>query len=273
MLPRFAKAPPVFGMLQGSFPAVDSDLPGAFMALDPGTHAFFLDVDGTLIDIAERPEAVVVPPGLSDTLMALAERADGALALVSGRSLASLDALFGADRFAAAGVHGADIRLAAGGPSHPAPALDEDLRGALRAAAAAFAGVFAEDKVHAVAIHYRASPEVAPALSRALTEVVGQRPGVEIMPGHCVFEVRQAGIDKGAAVDRFMAAPPFAGRRPVFIGDDVTDEAGFRAVNQAGGIAVAVGAPRDGAHTILPDPRAVRALITHLAAEPRQRRR
>lgn len=260
-------------MLKGPFFAVDSELPGAFVVLDPATHAFFLDVDGTLIDIAERPEGVVVPPGLPETLMALAEGANGALALVSGRSLASLDALFGADRFAAAGVHGAEIRLSAGGPSDRAPALHEDLRHALRETAAEFEGVFAEDKEYAVAIHYRAHPEVAPVLQRALTEVVGQISGIEIMPGHCVFEVRRKGIDKGAAVERFMAAPAFAGRRPVFIGDDVTDEAGFRAVNRAGGIAVAVGAPRDGAHTILPDPRAVRALITHLAAEPRQRRR
>ncbi|UDQ91846.1 trehalose-phosphatase [Xanthobacter autotrophicus] len=260
-------------MPKASFPVADSEIPGAFVALDPSTHAFFLDVDGTLIDIAARPEAVVVPPGLPDALATLADRAQGALALVSGRSLASLDELFGAGRFAAAGVHGADIRLAPGLSSQRAARLDEDLRRELRATASEFSGVLAEDKECAVAIHYRTHPEIAPILNRAITEVVGQRPGVEIMPGHCVFEVRRKGIDKGAAVDRFMAAPPFAGRRPVFIGDDVTDEAGFRAVNQAGGIAVAVGTPRDGAQALLPDPRSVRALITHLAAEPRQRRR
>ncbi len=243
------------------------------MALDPATHAFFLDVDGTLIDIAPRPDAVVVPNGLPDTLSALAARAEGALALVSGRSLASLDDLFGAGRFAAAGVHGADIRLSAGRPSERAPGLDEALRRDLSTTAAEFDGVLAEDKENAVAIHYRARPEIAPVLKRALVEVIGRRQGIEIMPGHCVFEVRRQGIDKGAAVGRFMAAAPFAGRRPVFIGDDVTDEAGFRAVNSAGGIAVAVGTPREGAQALLPDPRSVRALLTHLAAEPRQRRR
>lgn len=243
------------------------------MALDPATHAFFLDVDGTLIDIAPRPDAVVVPNGLPDTLSALAARAEGALALVSGRSLASLDDLFGAGRFAAAGVHGADIRLSAGRPSERAPGLDEALRRDLSTTAAEFDGVLAEDKENAVAIHYRARPEIAPVLKRALVEVIGRRQGIEIMPGHCVFEVRRQGIDKGAAVGRFMASAPFAGRRPVFIGDDVTDEAGFRAVNSAGGIAVAVGTPRDGAQALLPDPRSVRALLTHLAAEPRQRRR
>lgn len=260
-------------MPKGSLPAVDSEIPGAFMALDPATHAFFLDVDGTLIDIAPRPDAVVVPSGLPDTLSALAARAKGALALVSGRSLASLDDLFGAGRFAAAGVHGADIRLSAGRPSERAPALDEDLRHDLRTTAAEFEGVLAEDKENAVAIHYRARPAIAPVLKRALAQLVGRRQGIEIMPGHCVFEVRRQGIDKGAAVGRFMATTPFAGRRPVFIGDDVTDEAGFRAVNRAGGIAVAVGVPRDGAQALLPNPRSVRALITHLAAEPRQRRR
>lgn len=243
------------------------------MALDPATHAFFLDVDGTLIDIAPRPDAVVVPNGLPDTLSALAARAEGALALVSGRSLASLDDLFGAGRFAAAGVHGADIRLSAGRPSERAPGLDEALRRDLSTTAAEFDGVLAEDKENAVAIHYRARPEIAPVLKRALVEVIGRRQGIEIMPGHCVFEVRRQGIDKGAAVGRFMASAPFAGRRPVFIGDDVTDEAGFRAVNSAGGIAVAVGTPREGAQALLPDPRSVRALLTHLAAEPRQRRR
>lgn len=243
------------------------------MALDPATHAFFLDVDGTLIDIAPRPDAVVVPNGLPDTLSALAARAEGALALVSGRSLASLDDLFGAGRFAAAGVHGADIRLSAGRPSERAPGLDEALRRDLSTTAAEFDGVLAEDKENAVAIHYRARPEITPVLKRALVEVIGRRQGIEIMPGHCVFEVRRQGIDKGAAVGRFMAAAPFAGRRPVFIGDDVTDEAGFRAVNSAGGIAVAVGTPREGAQALLPDPRSVRALLTHLAAEPRQRRR
>ena len=260
-------------MLKGSIPVVDSEIPGAFVALDPATHAFFLDVDGTLIDLAPRPDAVVVPSGLPDALSALADRAQGALALVSGRSLASLDDLFGAGRFAAAGVHGADIRLSAGRSSERAPELDEDLRRDLRAMAVEFDGVLAEDKENAVAIHYRARPDIAPVLKRALTDVVGRREGIEIMLGHCVFEVRRAGIDKGAAVRRFMAIAPFTGRRPVFIGDDVTDEAGFRAVNRAGGIAVAVGAPRDGAQALLPDPRAVRALINHLAAEPRQRRR
>lgn len=260
-------------MPRETFPALDAELPGAFAGLDPATHAFFLDVDGTLIEIAARPEAVVIPPELPDVLENLAARAGGAVALVSGRSLSSVDQLFGAERFAAAGVHGADVRLAPGQPSERAPPLEADLRHALRNAASEFEGVFAEDKESAVAVHYRARPEVGPVLQRALATVVSQSRGIEIMPGHCVFEVRRSGIDKGSAVKRFMAARPFAGRRPVFIGDDVTDEAGFHAVTEAGGVAVAVGAPRDGAHAVLPDPRSVRALITHLAAEPRQRRR
>lgn len=263
----------MLGLLDGSFPALDLELPGAYAGLDPETHAFFFDVDGTLIDIAARPESVIVPLELPPALNALSARAAGALALVSGRSLTSLDALFGATRFPAAGVHGAEIRFEAAGPSDRAPALDEDLRRALRVAAEEFDGVFAEDKGRAVAIHYRARPEVAPVLVRAINAVVGGRPEIVIMPGHCVFEVRRKGIDKGSAVKRFMAMYPFRGRRPVFIGDDVTDEAGFRAATEAGGIAIAVGTPREGAHTVLPDPHSVRALITHLAAEPRQRRR
>lgn len=263
----------MLGMPKGPFPTMDNELPGACAGLDPQTHAFFLDVDGTLLDIAPHPEAVVVPAGLPDALEALSARAGGALALVSGRSLLSLDHLFGPGRFAAAAVHGADVRLTAGAVSERAPALDADLRRTLRAAAAEFDGVFAEDKENAVAVHYRARPEVAPVLKRALNAVVGGRADIEILPGHCVFEVRRGGVDKGSAVRRFMAGQPFAGRRPVFIGDDVTDEAGFRAVADAGGIAIAVGGARDGAHSVLPDPRSVRALITHLAAEPRHRRR
>ncbi|MEP9354401.1 trehalose-phosphatase [Xanthobacter sp. KR7-65] len=241
--------------------------------IDATTHAFFLDVDGTLLDIAARPNEVVVPYNLPDTLAALARRAGGALALVSGRTIADLDALFGPRRFAAAGSHGAESRTAPSGDIVRAAPLERSLRRAVGTVASEFNGVFAEDKETAIAVHYRAQPTVEPVLRRALLSVVGGFPDVTLLPGHCVFEIKRKGHDKGTAVDAFLALPAFAGRTPVFIGDDVTDEAGFRAVRAAGGIAIAVGIERAGAQTVLPDPSAVRALITHLAAEPRQLRR
>lgn len=255
--------------------------PGAFEVfwqLDPGTHAFFLDVDGTLIDIAPHPDLVAIPPDLPPTLEALARDAGGALALVSGRTIESLDALFGAGRFAAAGSHGAELRPAPSACVRHAAPLDDTLRAAVRAVGAQFSGIFVEDKQTAVAMHYRARPELEETLRRALAAVVGARGDVVVLPGRRVFEVKRSDLDKGTAVAAFLAQEPFAGRTPVFIGDDVTDEAGFAAVRAAGGIAICVGMLRGGADALLPDPAAVRALIARLAfkspaAEPRQTRR
>ncbi|MDI4666636.1 trehalose-phosphatase [Xanthobacter autotrophicus] len=237
------------------------------------THAFFLDVDGSLIDIAPHPDAVRVPQLLPQVLATLAGRAGGALALVSGRTIQSLDVLFHPFGFAAAGSHGAQMRLAPEDRIRSAPALDEALAREVKAAAGAFDGVFAEDKGTAIAVHYRAAPDARERLEDALRAIVGERVDVRLMPGHCVLEVKPASLDKGTAVADFMARAPFAGRIPVFIGDDVTDEAAFSAVAARGGLALAVGAPRPGAHGVLPDPGSVRAFLTHLAAAPRQRRR
>ena len=244
-------------------------LPDLCARVNAASHAFFLDVDGTLLDLAPHPDAVVMPEGLPATLDALFHRSGGALALVSGRALSSLDALFGSS-FPAAGSHGAQMRIRAGAGSWSAAPLAPDLAAAIRAAAGAIAGVFAEDKGTSIAVHYRAVPEAAPRLAEALHRLVAGREDLRLLPGHCVFEVRRAGHDKGTALESFMAGAPFAGRTPVFIGDDVTDEAGFRAATARGGLAIAVGAPRAGADVVLPCPEAVRAYLSHLAAEPRQ---
>lgn len=234
--------------------------------------AYFFDVDGTLLDLAASPDAVSVPDGLADALAHLASRADGALALVSGRRIASLDSLFGAGRFAASGAHGAEIRLAPGMPIRDcAPPLPPDLRRRI-ADAMAWEGVMVEDKGLAVAVHYRAAPEREAAVSETLASIVADFTGTyALMPGHCVFEVKRAALDKGRAVEAFMATAPFAGRRPVYVGDDVTDEAAFAAVGDQGGIAVSVGRLRSGAHAAVPEPADVRALLARLAAPPQGR--
>lgn len=241
--------------------------------VDPATHAFFLDVDGTLLEIAPHPDAVKIPEGLAGTLETLARLAGGALALVSGRTVERLDALFAPVVLPVAGSHGAELRLAPGAPVERAGDLDRPLVATLHQVAARFAGVFTEDKGPAFAVHYRARPELKPELLQALGELLKGRPDLTLLAGHFVFEIKPAGQDKGTAIRAFMSRPPFAGRTPLFIGDDVTDEDGFHAVSQAGGLAVAVGAPRAGAHEVMSGPAAVRAFLTHLAAAPRQRRR
>lgn len=241
--------------------------------VDPATHAFFLDVDGTLLEIAPHPDAVEVPEGLAGTLETLARLAGGALALVSGRTVERLDALFAPVVLPVAGSHGAELRLSPGAPVERADDLDRSLVAELHQVAARFGGVFTEDKGPAFAVHYRTRPELKPELLQALGDLLQGRPDLALLAGHFVFEIKPAGRDKGTAIRAFMSHPPFAGRIPVFVGDDVTDEAGFHAVSQAGGLAVAVGTPRAGAHEVLPDPAAVRAFLTHLAAVPRQRRR
>lgn len=234
--------------------------------LDLSSHALFLDVDGTLIDIAPHPDAVVVPEGLVGLLGDLSGHLDGALALVSGRTLARLDELFAPLRLPAAGIHGGELRLAAEGPveAQGAP-MPAPLRQGLAALGAGFPGVFAEDKGAAIAVHYRAVPEAGPELGRAITALVDEAgDGYSVLPGHMVFEVKPEGHDKGTAVETLLAQPGFKGRTPVFVGDDVTDEAGFRAARAHGGSAISVGRRLDGVDAVMADAQAVRAWLASL---------
>lgn len=204
--------------------------------------ALFLDVDGTLVPIAETPEAVVVNERLLGTLFALDRALGGAVALVSGRAIADLDRLFAPARFPAAGLHGLERRDAAGQRHDDGDeAALESLRGPLAAFAADHPGVLLEDKGRAIALHYRKAPEAA-AAARAQVErlVAPLHDHLAVVPGKMVFEIKPVSADKGVAVAAFMAEPPFAGRRPAFIGDDVTDEDGFKFVNDLGGVSVKV---------------------------------
>ena len=221
-------------------PAADSRVPEA---LDLRKVAWFLDIDGTLLEIAPTPGDVTVPPDLVELLLNLQRRADGALALISGRSLEQIDALFGPHVFSAAGLHGfesRDITRQTVRPALQRAALD-DARGVLARLVAQKPGLVLEDKEHALALHYR----LAPALeedARVAVEAIARRlhPLFTVQGGKSVWELKPAGYSKGEAIEAFMQETPFAGRMPIFIGDDVTDEGGFAFVNQLGGHSIKV---------------------------------
>lgn len=223
-------------------------------------------MDGTLIDLAPHPDAVRVPEGLVNVLADLSNQLDGALALVSGRTLERLDTFFAPLRLPGAGIHGAELRLVADGPVFAqAQPMPTPLREGLHGLGARFPGVFTEDKGAAVAIHYRAVPEVKAALGAALAGLVEEDgAGYAILPGHMVFEVKGQGHDKGTAVATFLEQPRFRGRIPIFVGDDVTDEAGFRAARARGGAAISVGRDLGGVDAVIPDAGAVRAWLAGL---------
>ena len=239
--------------------------------IDGARLCLFLDVDGTLIDIAPRPEAVVVPPMLIEALDRVSHLLDGALALISGRTIANLDHLFRPLTLVASGVHGAEVRFEPGGRvSHvDDDVLPAELITAIRRAADLEAGTLVEDKRFSVAIHYRQVPEAGGRLQSALEELVAAAhdPKLRILPGHMVFEVKRATFDKGLAVGRFMARAPFAGRVPVFFGDDVTDWPGFAAALEHGGQAFSVGRALPGTSGSFPDPASVRSWLAGFAVE------
>jgi len=205
-------------------------------------HALFLDFDGTLTEIAPRPDDVVVHRDVPAILAALSRRLGGALAIVTGRSLADLDPKLAPARLPAAGQHGAELRPRAGaGVQLRAPAGIATVARRLRERFEADARVLVEDKGAAVALHFRQAPERALECLQAMRALAQPWPGLEIVTGKCVVEARGCGADKGVALDALLGEPPFAGRQPVFAGDDRTDEDAFAAVAAAGGYGIKVG--------------------------------
>ena len=201
----------------------------------------FLDFDGTLVELAAQPELVEVPAGLSRTLTALRAQLNGALALVSGRGLADLDGFLAPLLLPAAGEHGAQRRTAAG-RMISAPAAD--MQRVLQAAQSLLlrhAGLRLERKSLALSLHYRHAPELERLCLQVMQGAVGRSVGFELMQGKLVIDVKPLGFSKGTAIAAFMNEAPFAGRAPLFAGDDVTDEAGFDAVQRMGGKAIKVG--------------------------------
>lgn len=208
--------------------------------LADGQVALFLDFDGTLVPIAATPDSIEVPKDLRTGLNALSHRLDGRLALVSGRAIEDIAAHLGGLDVAAAGSHGIDRRRA-DGSQLGAEALDFP-REAERAlvAHAGESGLTLERKPHGAALHYRDHPHLAER-GMALAQCVADEHGLILKRGKAVIELVQPGSNKGGAVLAFMDIAPFAGAKPVFIGDDMTDEDGFEAVRKMGGIAILVG--------------------------------
>ncbi|HEY6451250.1 MAG TPA: trehalose-phosphatase [Steroidobacteraceae bacterium] len=214
-------------------------------------HALFLDIDGTLLDLAPAPELVEVPAWMVPLLERLALKLDGAVAFVSGRTIAAIDALFAPLKLPAIGVHGGEMRL------HEQVVADEslvaELQSALPMMQAAIERVPAarlENKRCAIALHYRNAPERGrEVLELAELAVARLGPAFALLVGKCVVEIRPRHLTKGAALRRLMEQAPFRGRSPIFAGDDVTDEDAFEVVNQVGGISVRVGAAAPSAAT------------------------
>jgi trehalose 6-phosphate phosphatase len=204
--------------------------------------ALLLDLDGTLLDIAPTPEAVVVPPGLIASLRALRTRLGGALAMISGRPVEQIEALLPDAVTAIVGEHGAAIRPAPGAAleRHDLPMPPDAWFAAGARIAAAHPGALFERKAHGFVLHYRGAPEAGPALREAMAALVDGSDRFGMTPARMAWELRPNGADKGSAVRGVMARAPFAGRLPVFIGDDVTDEDGIAEAQRQGGAGLRV---------------------------------
>lgn len=227
--------------------------------------ALFLDVDGTLLDLAVSPDAVHVPPDLIGDLRRLHEALDGAIALVSGRRLETLDALFAPLQLPAIGLHGLQRRNGMS-DEHHVPHEFSSVLAAARDLAAKYPGALIEDKGITIALHWRNAPAAEEPLHEFASSALIDLPGYCLQPGHDVLELRPDGHDKGDAIVALMDTDDFRGRTPVFIGDDFTDEHGFDAVNARHGISVLVGTRTNSAAThALHDPRAVRAWLREAA--------
>jgi trehalose 6-phosphate phosphatase len=201
----------------------------------------FLDFDGTLVDIAPQPEAVIVPPALVATLEHLHTWLGGALALISGRPIEQIDAFLKPLALPAAGVHGAERRGADGKVSLLSTHPLELVEAAALAVAKGDPRLRVEIKRGSVALHYRQAPEREAECIDAMQRAVEKSPGLTLLRGKMVVEAKPGGASKGAAIEAFMAEAPFAGRTPVFVGDDITDEVGFATVQRMKGLGVKVG--------------------------------
>jgi trehalose 6-phosphate phosphatase len=233
----------------------------------PATSAYFFDVDGTLLELRRRPEEVVADEHLRGLLMRLQRAASGAVALVSGRSVADLDRIFDPLTLPTAGLHGADIRFPDGTRQVPRSDLMDEVRPSVAAFAESHAGIWLEDKGATLAIHFRERPELAGEVLTFLSPFQQGR-DLAVQEGKMVVELKSAAFDKGTAIKTLMTRAPFKGRRPVFIGDDLTDEHGFAEVQRAGGVAIRIGVPDvpTKARLHMPDPAHLRECLRELAA-------
>jgi trehalose 6-phosphate phosphatase len=237
----------------------------AFAKLDVKSIALLLDVDGTIIDLAPTPDGVHVPDDLLHVLGRLLTLTGGALALVSGRPIADLDRLFAPLKPPAVGGHGAETRF--GNETISVQALSEGLRSALAAGKNIDPGIIVEDKGYSTALHFRNAPQSEARLREhvATTTAAFPQEAVEVLPGKAVLEVKRAGINKGEAVRSLMRHAPFAGRKPVFVGDDVTDQSVFSVLADLGGTGFSVQRHFAGVSGIFRSPEQVRVALRVLA--------
>ena len=236
-------------------------------AIDLHLSAILLDVDGTLLDFAPTPLDVIIPPDLTEALGALRERTGGALAFVSGRTLAELDLFFAPLKLTAIAGHGAELRLNDGTVRRAKKFLDPELTRRLALIADDKPGVLVEDKGYSFALHYRQAPEHGHAVREQVNAICAAFPSaaIEILPGKSVVEVKQPSFNKGTAVRELMKHAPFATRKPIFIGDDVTDEAAFDVLPDFGGIGFSVGRELQGLAGVFETPSDVRRWIVEMA--------
>jgi trehalose 6-phosphate phosphatase len=237
-----------------------------FAASDTDSIALLFDVDGTLIELGPTPFDVHVPPELVLALVQLSDMTGGALALVSGRPISDLDLLFNPLQLPAIGGHGAEMRLN-GTTTSIAPLMSDSFRAQLSAAAALRPGIVVEDKGYSVAMHYRMVPQYENWLVRHIAAVCKAHADehMEILPGKAMFEVKRPAVNKGESVRRLMKLAPFAGRKPIFIGDDVTDESVFEVMPDLGGLGFSVTRQVDGLAGIFDSPAQVRQALLLLA--------
>jgi trehalose 6-phosphate phosphatase len=238
------------------------------IALDLHKIAILLDVDGTILDLAPTPAEVRVPPSLRQTLARLWDSTRGALAFVSGRPISALDVIFSPLLFPTIGGHGAELRTVAGAsPERPRRPLDSSVKRKFAAIAEADPGIIVEDKGYSLALHYRLAPDQEDFVRDAAAAIFASLPTapIELLHGKSMVEIKQVGFNKASAVRELMMHSPFAGRQPLFIGDDITDQDVFAIMQEFDGIAISVGEKLPGVEHYFERPADVRRWLEQIS--------
>jgi trehalose 6-phosphate phosphatase len=251
--------------------AVSIGIPhGPDAVIDLASSAMLLDIDGTLLDLASTPDGVIVPKGLPEVMSELLARTGGAFALVSGRSLGDIDRIFTPLKFPIVGGHGAEFRLQPDGDvGLTAPPMSIELKRRFAAIAALDPSIIIEDKGYSLALHYRLAPTAERAIHEAVSDLRADLPHApfDILPGKSVVEIKAPDISKAKGVHYLMTQVPFAGKMPVFLGDDVTDESVFEIMPDLRGLAFSVGRKVDGLAGYFAAPSDVRGWLARLVGK------